>query len=112
MKNGCFDELRDTLKTIDNKHRYCLSGVFRSPYSSLLDEECKCNQESKMNNTFLIELENGHDTTKGLKTLEAQYIEHIYATSRYNQSRAARNLGISRGSLRMKLKEYFGNQYI
>lgn len=65
-----------------------------------------------MNNEFNVVLEEGHDTTRGLKELEAQYIEHIYAISKYNQVRAAKNLGISRGCLRMKLKEYFGGKYL
>lgn len=53
-----------------------------------------------------------YDTTKGLKQLEAMYIEYVYEQAKYNQSRAAKMLDISRGSLRMKLKEYFGNKYI
>lgn len=31
---------------------------------------------------------------------------------RYNQVKAAKLLGISRGSLRYKLKEYFGDKYV
>lgn len=65
-----------------------------------------------MNNEFNIVLENGHDTTNGLAILEAKYIEHVYKLSRYNQSRAALMLGISRGCLRMKLSEYFGDMYL
>lgn len=65
-----------------------------------------------MDTTFNITLENGHNFAKGLKTLEAAYIEHVYAASKYNQVRTAQNLGISRGCLRMKLKEYFGDKYL
>ena len=65
-----------------------------------------------MNTEFTVTLAQGHDTTTGLKIIEAQYIEHVYKTSRYNQAKAAKNLGLSRGCLRMKLKEYFGNQYV
>ncbi len=65
-----------------------------------------------MNNEFTYTLPNGHLTTGGLTTLEAAYIEHVYKVSKYNQSRAAKNLGISRGCLRMKLKEYFGDKYL
>lgn len=61
---------------------------------------------------FTVRLVHGHDTTKGLQQLEKEYIEHVYKTSRYNQSKAAKNLGLSRGCLRMKLKEYFGDQYL
>ncbi len=65
-----------------------------------------------MNTTFTYTLNDGHDTTKGLKQLEAAYIEHVYSTSKYNQVKTASNLGISRGCLRMKLKEYFGDKYL
>lgn len=69
-------------------------------------------QENEMNTEFTVTLANGHDTTKGLHDLEAKYIEHVYSVSKYNQVRAAKNLGISRGCLRMKLKEYFGDKYL
>ncbi len=65
-----------------------------------------------MNTAYEVTLEDGHDTKKGLQHLEATYIEHVYKLARYNQSRAAINLGISRGCLRMKLKQFFGDQYL
>jgi len=65
-----------------------------------------------MDTTFSITLDNGHNISKGLKTLEAEYIEHVYKVSKYNQVKASQNLGISRGCLRMKLKEYFGDKYL
>lgn len=65
-----------------------------------------------MNTKFSITLDDGHNTTKGLAELEARYIEHVYKISKYNQVRTAKNLGISRGCLRMKLKQYFGDQYL
>ena len=61
---------------------------------------------------FSVILEDDHDTTQGLKTLESQYIEHVYKLAKYNQSRAAKMLGISRGCMRMKLAEYFPGQYL
>lgn len=69
-------------------------------------------RSKQMNTEFNVTLEQGHDTTTGLKKIEAQYIEHVYKLSKYNQSKAAKNLGLSRGCLRMKLKEYFGDQYL
>jgi len=66
----------------------------------------------EMNTEFFIELSDKHDTNQGLKQLEAAYIEHVYKLSKYNQSRAAMMLAISRGCLRMKLKEYFGDTYL
>lgn len=65
-----------------------------------------------MNIGFTIILEDEHDTTKGLKVLEKEYIEHIYKRCKYNQSRAAKALGLSRGTLRSKLKYYFDDEYI
>lgn len=65
-----------------------------------------------LDKTFTITLGADHNFSEGLKKLEAAYIEHVYALSRYNQVKAAGNLGISRGCLRMKLKQYFGSKYI
>jgi len=42
---------------------------------------------------------------------EKSWIEKTMVTCKYNQSRAAIRLGMSRGSLRTKLKEYFGSKY-
>jgi len=66
----------------------------------------------EMNTEFYIELPDKHTTEQGLKQLEAAYIEHVYKLSKYNQSKAAMMLAISRGCLRMKLKEYFGDTYL
>jgi DNA-binding protein Fis len=65
-----------------------------------------------MNTEFTVTLPEGHDTMNGLHILEKRYIEHVYKLSRYNQSKASKMLGISRGALRYKLKEYFGDKYI
>ncbi len=65
-----------------------------------------------MNNEFEAHLPQGHDMQKGLKTLESEYIEHVFKLAKYNQSKAAKMLGLSRGCLRMKLKEYFNDKYL
>lgn len=44
--------------------------------------------------------------------VEAEYIEFIYKEARYNQSKAAKMLGVSRNTLRYKLQRYFGDKYI
>lgn len=49
---------------------------------------------------------------EGFKQVKADYIEYALQECRYNQSETARRLGISRGNLRSKLKEYFGDKYI
>ena len=41
-----------------------------------------------------------------LEEVEAPLLEEIMRFTRYNQSRAARMLGLSRGTLRKKLKQY------
>lgn len=63
-------------------------------------------------NGVTLTLENGHDTRTGLAHLEKEYIHHVFMLSKFNQSKAAESLGISRGCLRMKLKEYFGDRYL
>lgn len=47
-----------------------------------------------------------------LKELEAKHIEYTLQLMRYNKSRTAKILGISRGCLQMKLKQYFGEEYV
>lgn len=64
-----------------------------------------------MNINHNIELVNV-DSVDALKTVEAHVIQHVHERSRYNQSRTARELGISRGNLRTKLAEYFPGKYI
>jgi DNA-binding protein Fis len=97
---------------------YVIGSIFSSKRKATADEVLSkrvINQsigDNTMRTQFNITLEEGHDMSKGLKTLEASYIEHVYSVSKYNQVRAAINLGISRGCLRMKLKEYFGDKYL
>lgn len=69
-------------------------------------------KEKEEMNDFFVQLPVGHDTTVGLTILEKTYIEYVHKLSRFNQSRTAKALGISRGSLRMKLDQYFPGQYI
>ena len=47
-----------------------------------------------------------------LKYVEKECIHHVYELSKYNQSLTSRMLKISRGTLRSKLKEYFGDKYL
>lgn len=61
---------------------------------------------------FEVKLQAGHDPAQGLAEIEKNYIEFIYQQSRYNQSKAAKMLGLSRGCLRMKLEEHFGDKYV
>ncbi len=65
-----------------------------------------------IDNSLCIKMAADHDTKEGLGYLEKTYIEHIFKQAKYNQCEATRMLGISRGTLRTKLKKYFGDQYI
>jgi len=47
-----------------------------------------------------------------LEEIEAPLFRTVMEMSRYNQSRAARILGVSRGTLRTKLKRYFDDEFI
>jgi Fis family transcriptional regulator len=49
---------------------------------------------------------------KVLAITEAPLLRTVMELTRYNQSRAARVLGVSRGTLRTKLKQYFGDEFI
>lgn len=46
-----------------------------------------------------------------IEELERHWIEYYMKQFKYNQSRTAKEMGISRGTLRTKLYKYFGNEY-
>lgn len=47
-----------------------------------------------------------------LKDAEKQILEAAMVQNKFNQSKAAKSVGLSRGAFRYKLKEYFPNKYI
>ncbi len=47
-----------------------------------------------------------------IEEIEAPLFRSVMELTRYNQSRAARVLGVSRGTLRTKLKHYFDDEFI
>ncbi len=47
-----------------------------------------------------------------LEEAEPPMLQIVMEQSRFNQSRAAEVLGISRGTLRQKLRKYFGDKYV
>lgn len=47
-----------------------------------------------------------------LEEIEAPLFRTVMELTRYNQSKAARVLGVSRGTLRTKLKRYFDDEFI
>lgn len=47
-----------------------------------------------------------------IEEIEIPLYKSVLEHCRYNQSRAAHLLGVSRGTLRTKLKRYFGAQYV
>jgi Fis family transcriptional regulator, factor for inversion stimulation protein len=47
-----------------------------------------------------------------IEEIEAPLFRTVMEMTRYNQSRAARVLGVSRGTLRTKLKHYFDEEFI
>jgi Fis family transcriptional regulator len=50
--------------------------------------------------------------TKTLADAEATILSVAMEQNRYNQSKTATQVGLSRGALRYKLREYFGNKYV
>lgn len=49
--------------------------------------------------------------TEAKADFEKTWLVKIMQETKYNQSKAANRMGISRGNLRTKLKHYFGNEY-
>jgi Fis family transcriptional regulator, factor for inversion stimulation protein len=47
-----------------------------------------------------------------VEEVEAPLFRAVMELSRYNQSKAARILGVSRGTLRTKLRRYFDDEFI
>jgi Fis family transcriptional regulator, factor for inversion stimulation protein len=47
-----------------------------------------------------------------IEEVEAPLFRTVMELTRYNQSKAARILGVSRGTLRTKLKRYFDDEFI
>ena len=47
-----------------------------------------------------------------IEEVEAPLFRSVMELTRYNQSKAARVLGVSRGTLRTKLKRYFEDEFI
>lgn len=47
-----------------------------------------------------------------MEEVEGPLFRSVMELTRYNQSKAARVLGVSRGTLRTKLKYYFGDEFI
>ena len=47
-----------------------------------------------------------------VEEVEAPLFRTVMEITRYNQSKAARVLGVSRGTLRTKLKRYFDDEFI
>lgn len=47
-----------------------------------------------------------------VEDIEAPLFRSVMELTRYNQSKAARVLGVSRGTLRTKLKRYFDDEFI
>jgi Fis family transcriptional regulator, factor for inversion stimulation protein len=47
-----------------------------------------------------------------VEEIEAPLFRTVMELTRYNQSKAARVLGVSRGTLRTKLKRYFDEEFI
>ncbi len=70
------------------------------------------NTDQGSKEVFQVVLYKGHETTTALAALEASYIEFALGQNKYNQSRTAKALGISRGGLRIKLKQYFDDKYV
>lgn len=47
-----------------------------------------------------------------MEQIEPPLFQTVIESSKYNQSRAAKTLGLSRGTFRAKLRRYFGDKYV
>lgn len=65
----------------------------------------------KLNRYHVIQLAPNDNLHELLEKVEANVLKLAMERCKRNQSLCANELGISRGCLRTKLKEYFGNEY-
>ena len=77
--------------------------------SGSLSETIEAIIKRHLNSLALSEITNLHDMV--LEQIEPPLLKAVIEHCRYNQSRAANLLGISRGTCRTKLKKYFDAQY-
>ena len=52
------------------------------------------------------------DTTVVMRVIEKEVLQAVMKSAKYNQSKAAKLFGVSRGTMRTKLKEHFGDEYV
>ena len=90
--------------------------------SAVMQEAVQSSNEALSNQ--VINAVKGYLTTVGSKDanlnlyqliveeVEAPLFRTVMELTRYNQSKAARVLGVSRGTLRTKLKRYFDDEFI
>lgn len=97
------------------RHLFSKGLLIRVPGSKYFDfksypiitNTCKC-----AGYTCIIEIPSTIPVYKRLSFAEAFIIEQVYKECKYNQAKTARELQISRVTLRTKLKLYFEDKYI
>lgn len=86
------------MKIIETNRAETLSSVV----TSLIDKHIKAMDKNQVKNLYALVME----------TIEPALFKEVLRFSSYNQSEAARCLGLSRGTLRTRLEAYFGEKYI
>lgn len=67
--------------------------------------------ELKLVDALELNLLEGTSYKKLIDLVEKVSLETLLLKNRFNQSKVATKMGISRGGLRIKMKKYFGNKY-
>ena len=86
------------MELIETNQADTLSAVV----TSLIDKHIEAMGKNQVKNLYALVME----------AIEPALFKEVLKFSRYNQSEAARCLGLSRGTLRTRLKAYFGETYI
>ena len=87
------------MQTIEAK---ALGNSLSSTITNLVDSHIERLGKNNVHNLYALTLE----------TVEQALFKAVLEFSRYNQSRAAKYLGLSRGTFRTRLVAYFGDTYV
>lgn len=78
------------------------TGTLSSEVTALINKHLEATDNKKIENLYALVME----------AIEPALFKAVLEHSRYNQSKAARHLGLSRGTFRTRLEAYFGDAYV
>lgn len=87
------------METMETKD---IAGTLSSAVTTLINKHIEAIGKNKVQNLYALIME----------AIEPALFKAVLEHSHYNQSKAARRLGLSRGTFRTRLATYFGDAYV